>query len=158
MTFHLWCSSNSLMDDSVCLRLFHWTLSGTTAKWYIELLQDSFMDFGSVCARNCFQGQRNKPTQSLVASHSGKVTIGYSNIRWEARRRSKEPCYDIPFLVFFQLPHGWLHSVTTLSMNFDRYGHEVVHWTPTTFICGFWLIGNHVSYTLSAPYSLWNGY
>jgi len=22
MTFHLWCSSNSLMDDSICLRLF----------------------------------------------------------------------------------------------------------------------------------------
>ena len=33
MTFHLWCCSNSLMDDLVCLRLFQRTLTGTAAKW-----------------------------------------------------------------------------------------------------------------------------
>ena len=49
MTFHLWCSSNSLMDDSIRLRLFQRTFTGTTTKWYIELLQhNSFMDFGSL--------------------------------------------------------------------------------------------------------------
>ena len=48
MTFHLWCSSNSLMDDSISLRLFQRTLIGTTAKWYIELSQHSFVDFGSL--------------------------------------------------------------------------------------------------------------
>jgi hypothetical protein len=37
MTFHLWCSSNSLMDDSIHLRLFQRTLTGSAAKWYIEL-------------------------------------------------------------------------------------------------------------------------
>jgi hypothetical protein len=37
MTFHLWCSSNSLMDDSIRLHLFQRTLTGTTTKWYIEL-------------------------------------------------------------------------------------------------------------------------
>jgi hypothetical protein len=37
MTFHLWCSSNSLMDDSIRLRLFQRTLTGSTTKWYIEL-------------------------------------------------------------------------------------------------------------------------
>jgi hypothetical protein len=37
MNFHLWCSSNSLMDDSIRLRLFQRTLTGSTAKWYIEL-------------------------------------------------------------------------------------------------------------------------
>jgi hypothetical protein len=31
-TFHLWCSSNSLNDDSVCLRLFQHTLMGVAAK------------------------------------------------------------------------------------------------------------------------------
>jgi hypothetical protein len=36
MTFHLWCSSNSLMDDSIILRLFQQTLTGSTAKWYNE--------------------------------------------------------------------------------------------------------------------------
>jgi hypothetical protein len=37
MTFHLWCSSNMLKDDSVQLRLFQHTLIGGVAKWYIEL-------------------------------------------------------------------------------------------------------------------------
>jgi hypothetical protein len=37
MTFHLWCSSNSLMDDSIRLRLFQQNLIGSLAKWYIEL-------------------------------------------------------------------------------------------------------------------------
>ena len=37
MTFHLWCSSNSLNHDLVCLRLFQRTLIGPAVKWYIEL-------------------------------------------------------------------------------------------------------------------------
>ena len=37
MTFHLWCSYNSLMDDSIRLRLFQRTLTSTATKWYIEL-------------------------------------------------------------------------------------------------------------------------
>jgi hypothetical protein len=32
MTFHLWCSSNSLMDDSIRLRLFQRTLTGSSSK------------------------------------------------------------------------------------------------------------------------------
>jgi hypothetical protein len=48
MTFHLWCSSNSLMDDSIHLRLFQRTLMGSTAKWYIELARGSFQDFNSL--------------------------------------------------------------------------------------------------------------
>jgi hypothetical protein len=35
--FHLWCSSNSLNDDSIRLRLFQHTLTGVTAKWYIKI-------------------------------------------------------------------------------------------------------------------------
>ena len=37
ITFHLWCSSNSLHDDSICLMLFQRTLIGPTVKWYIEI-------------------------------------------------------------------------------------------------------------------------
>ena len=48
MTFHLWCSSNFLMDDSIQLRLFQRTLTGTTAKWYIELPRHSFVDFSAL--------------------------------------------------------------------------------------------------------------
>ena len=36
------------MDDLVHLRLFQQTLIGTAAKWYIELPQHSFVDFGSL--------------------------------------------------------------------------------------------------------------
>jgi hypothetical protein len=36
MNFHLWCSSNSLMDDSIHLRLFQRTLTSSATKWYIE--------------------------------------------------------------------------------------------------------------------------
>ena len=36
-TFHLWCSSNSLHDDSIHLSLFQCTLMGPVAKWCIEL-------------------------------------------------------------------------------------------------------------------------
>ena len=38
-TFHLWCSSNSLHDDSIHLRLFQRTLMSPAVKWYIELLR-----------------------------------------------------------------------------------------------------------------------
>jgi hypothetical protein len=48
MTFHLWCSSNSLMDDSIHLRLFQRTLTGFAVKWYIELPHASFHDFNSL--------------------------------------------------------------------------------------------------------------
>jgi hypothetical protein len=48
MTFHLWCSSNSLMDDYVHLHLFQCTLTSLEAKWYIELPRASFHDFNSL--------------------------------------------------------------------------------------------------------------
>ena len=48
MTFHLWCSSNSLMDGSICLHLFQRTLTGIAAKWYIELPKHSFLDFNAL--------------------------------------------------------------------------------------------------------------
>jgi hypothetical protein len=35
MTFHLWCSSNSLMYKSIHLRIFQRTLIGSTTKCYI---------------------------------------------------------------------------------------------------------------------------
>ena len=45
MTLHLWCSSNSLMDANVRLRLFQRTLMAEAAKWYIKLPTTSFVDF-----------------------------------------------------------------------------------------------------------------
>ena len=44
-TFHLWCSSNSLHQDSIHLRLFQRTLIGPAMKWYIELPRGAFTLF-----------------------------------------------------------------------------------------------------------------
>ena len=44
-TFHLWCSSNSLHDDSMHLSLFQRTLMGPVVKWYIELLGGVYTTF-----------------------------------------------------------------------------------------------------------------
>ena len=48
MTFHLWCSSSSIVDDSIRLRMFQHTLIGAAAKWYIELSQAKYLDFNSL--------------------------------------------------------------------------------------------------------------
>jgi hypothetical protein len=48
MKFHLWCSSNSLMDDSIQLHLFQRTLTGLVAKWYIEIQRVTFQYFNSL--------------------------------------------------------------------------------------------------------------
>ena len=48
MTFHLWCSSNSIVDDLIRLILFQFTLIGVAAKWYIELSQAKYPDFNSL--------------------------------------------------------------------------------------------------------------
>ena len=44
-TFHLWCSSNSLHQYLIPLRLFQCTLIGPSAKWYIELPRGAFALF-----------------------------------------------------------------------------------------------------------------
>ena len=48
MTFHPWCSSNNIVDDSIRLRLFQCTLIGAVAKWYIELPQTKYPNFNSI--------------------------------------------------------------------------------------------------------------
>jgi hypothetical protein len=48
MTFHLWCSSNSIMDDSIRLRLFQRTLTGPSTKWYVEEKSGSHTTFESL--------------------------------------------------------------------------------------------------------------
>jgi hypothetical protein len=48
MTFHLWFSSNLLMDDSIHLSLFQRTLTCSAAKWYIELPRGFFSNFNTL--------------------------------------------------------------------------------------------------------------
>jgi hypothetical protein len=56
-TFHLWCSSNSLKDESVQLHLFQRTLVGGVVKWYIELdsLKYSYFNNMAMVFLNHFQ-------------------------------------------------------------------------------------------------------
>ena len=44
-TFHLWCASNSLNNDTLQLRLFQRTLTSAATKWYIELPSAAFGSF-----------------------------------------------------------------------------------------------------------------
>lgn len=48
MIYHLWCASNSILDDSIHLRLFQRTLIGLAPKWYIELLRPSFYNLSQL--------------------------------------------------------------------------------------------------------------
>jgi hypothetical protein len=42
MTFHLWCSSNSLKDGSIQLRIFQHIVIGGVKKQYIELYRSKY--------------------------------------------------------------------------------------------------------------------
>ena len=46
MTFHCWCSSNSLMDHSIHLCLSQRTFTGMKSRWYIEFSSHFFIDYG----------------------------------------------------------------------------------------------------------------
>ena len=48
MKFHLWCSSNNIIDDSIRIILFQHTLTDVAAKWYIELPQAKYPNFNSL--------------------------------------------------------------------------------------------------------------
>lgn len=44
-TYHLWCVSNSLLDDSIFILLFPHTLANNTLKWFINFSTTSFNSF-----------------------------------------------------------------------------------------------------------------
>ena len=47
-TYHLWCVSKSMLDDSIRLRLFPCNLACNLAKWFINLPTCRFSDFNSL--------------------------------------------------------------------------------------------------------------
>jgi hypothetical protein len=91
-TFHLWCSSNSLIDDSIRLRLFQRTLTGNAAKWYIELPGGSFTSFADLA--NIFLNHFQLPvrydagTELLANFHQDTATHISDHIQeWRRRKR-----------------------------------------------------------------------
>jgi hypothetical protein len=92
MTFHLWCSSNSLMDDSIRLRLFQRTLTGSAAKWYIELPRGFFSDFNTLAMAFLTHYQLpiryDTGTEILTSFKQSKGTHISDHIHeWRRRRR-----------------------------------------------------------------------
>ena len=67
-TFHLWCSSNSLHDDSIRLRLFQCTLTRPAVKWYIELSRRAFVLFDGLVVAMTFLNHFQLPTRYDVGT------------------------------------------------------------------------------------------
>jgi hypothetical protein len=91
-TFHLWCSSSSLNDDSVHLRLFQSTLTGVYMKWYIKLPGGTYQNFHELdlVFLNHFQlSVRYKTSTDILSTfHQNKATHisnhiqEWSRIKW----------------------------------------------------------------------------
>lgn len=99
MMYHLWSSSNSWLDDSIRLRLFQRTLTGSAAKWYIELSRASFHDFNSLAMAflNHFQLPiRYETGTHLLTSLKQSTATHISDHIHEWRRRCRLIKFWIP--------------------------------------------------------------
>ena len=47
-SFHMWCSSNSIIDDSNHLRLLQRMLTGEASKWYVDQAPSSNTTFATL--------------------------------------------------------------------------------------------------------------
>ena len=92
MTFHCWCCSNSLMDDSIYLHLFQRTLTGTVVKLYIELPANFFTDYGTLAMAFLTHFQLpihyETGTELLTSLHQS-TSIHISDHIHEWRRRTR---------------------------------------------------------------------
>ena len=113
MIYHLWCFSNSWVDDSIQLHLFQRTLTGATAKWYIELSRGVFQDFNSLSMTFLTHFQlpvRYETGTHLLTSLKQDQASHISNHIHEWRRRYR--------LIKFDIPDQRLnHSFTTSFVN-----------------------------------------
>ena len=99
MTYHLWCSSNSYVDDSVRLCLFQRTLTGAATKWYVKLPQGTYADFNSLVM--AFPTHFQFPVHYEIGTHFltslKKDTVTHiSNHIHERRRQNHLINFKIP--------------------------------------------------------------
>ena len=90
ITFHLWCLSNSIVDDSIRLRLFPCTFIGVATKWYIELPHAKYPDFNSLAFMflQYFQlpVRYNERVEILLSYHQNTATHITDHIHeWQRR-------------------------------------------------------------------------
>ena len=110
MTYCLWCSSNSWVDDSIRLYLFQRTLTGATANWYIELSRSIFQDFKSLAMEFLTHFQLpvwyDTRMHLLTSLKQDQATHISDNIHeWRRRRR----------LIKFEIPNQLLTDWFTTS-------------------------------------------
>ena len=103
MTFHLWCSSNSIVEDSIRLRLFQHTLTGAAAKWYIELPQAKYPDFNSLAFMFFQYFKYDEGVEILLSCHQNIATHITDHIHewWWHRSLCKIQLDDRIFLDWF---------------------------------------------------------
>jgi hypothetical protein len=113
-TFHLWCFSNSLNDDSIHLILFQCTLTGVGAKWYIEIPGGTYGNFNYIFLvfLNHFQllVHYNATIKLLLTLHQDKATHILDHIQeWRRRKRLTKSYIPLEFLlecfIKYLLPH-----------------------------------------------------
>ena len=98
-SFHMWCSSNSITDDSICLRLFERTLTGDATKWYVDQPSASHSIFAMLT--KAFLSYFRLPfwydigTELLTSFCQSSATRLSDHVQEWRRRRST--CRDPPF-------------------------------------------------------------
>lgn len=104
-TYHLWCLSNSMLDNSIKLHLFPRNFTGNAAKWFIELPTSYFRDFG--CLYMAFLTHFQLPIRydtgmDILTSLPQNTSTHISNHIHEWCRRQR--------LVKAQIPDGLLED------------------------------------------------
>ena len=117
MTYHLWCLSNSYVDNYIRLRLFQRTLIGAVEKWYIELPRSTFHDFNSLAMAFLTHFQllfRYETGTYLLTSLKQDTVMHISDHIHEWRRRRRMIKFWIPdqlltdwFTTSFVPPIAW---------------------------------------------------
>jgi hypothetical protein len=103
-TFHLWCSSNSLNDDYIRLRLSQRILTGVTAKRYIKLPRGTYKTFNQMVLffLNHFQLSVHYDVGLEIMStlHQEKSTHILDHIQeWHRWKRLIKTCIPPEFLL-----------------------------------------------------------
>ena len=90
-SFHMWCSSNSITDDSIHLQLFQHMLTGDTAKWYVDHASASHSTFATLA--KVFQSYFQLPlrydtgTELLTTFRQNSATRLSNHVQeWHKRR------------------------------------------------------------------------
>jgi hypothetical protein len=117
-TFHLWCSSNSLKDESVQLRLFQRTLIGSVAKWYIELDRSRYSSFGELAMAflNHFQLPVRYDAGTELLANFEQTTVDHISDHIQEWRRRKS-LIKVPIPPSFLLE--WFLKSLVLQLSKD---------------------------------------